>query len=318
LYSLGNEKFKQGITDEVIFSPEPNIKNASVLDSPFVSADGQTLVWTEAQGGGRVYSYRVAAGGTPTAVTPPAKVAAPAIAALGGMIAPLTNGSVALVGTTTDSAITPFLPTLAPDALPQWTRPAPLSDGAGFVISDGRGMLYAVTKRDQPRPHLTAVENKTANPIVSPLVLAGSTIVGVMRQESTDAIAGFDARAKSVFEPVPLEGRVEAGPFAVGGIVLVAAEPDGLVCIGGDGRVRWQQPPNQGFLAGPPVALGDGNLLVAYQSGIVCRLDAANGKELSRHDVGEPLAGPVVVWKTQAYLSGSDGVVHRISIPPRP
>jgi outer membrane protein assembly factor BamB len=139
-----------------------------------------------------------------------------------------------------------------------------------------------------------------------------------VRQESTDAIAGFDARAKAVFEPVPLEGRVEAGPFAVGGIVLVAAEPDGLVCLGGDGRVRWQQPPDKGFLAGPPLALPEGDLLVAYQSGVVCRLDAATGKELSRHDVGEPLAGPVCIWKSHVYLSGSDGVVHRISIPRRP
>jgi len=139
-----------------------------------------------------------------------------------------------------------------------------------------------------------------------------------MRQESTDAIAGFDSSAKPVFEPGPLEGRVEAGPFAVGGIVLVAAEPDGLVCIGNDGRVRWQQPPLNGFLAGPPLGLLEGDLLVAYQSGVVCRLDAANGKELSRHEVGEPLAGPTLVWKSHAYLAGSDGVVHRISIPPRP
>jgi outer membrane protein assembly factor BamB len=98
----------------------------------------------------------------------------------------------------------------------------------------------------------------------------------------------------------------------------VAAEPDGLVCIGGDGRVRWQQPPENGFLAGPPLALPEGDLLVAYQSGTVCRLDPATGKELSRQTIGEPLGGPICIWKSQAYLSGSDGVVHRISLPPRP
>jgi outer membrane protein assembly factor BamB len=262
----------------------------------------------------------VATGEKPTAVTPPAKLAAPAIAALGGVVAPLTNGSVALLGTASDSSVTPFLPSLVPDALPQWTRPVPLADGAGFVISDGLGAVYAVTKRDQPKPHLEKAgeKNQTLNPVVSPLVLAGSTVIGVMRQENTDAIVGFDSRAKTVFEPVPLEGRVESGPFAVGGIALVAAEPDGLVCIGGDGRVRWQQPPENGFLAGAPLALPEGDLLVAYQSGVVCRLDAATGKELSRREIGEPLAGPAVVWKSHAYLSGSDGVVHRISLPPRP
>ena len=60
------------------------------------------------------------------------------------------------------------------------------------------------------------------------------------------------------------------------------------------------------------------DLLVAHQSGLVCRLDAANGKERSRHEVGEPLAGPICLLKAQAYLSGSDGVIHRIPLPPRP
>lgn len=317
LFAVNESQFKAGMVDEAAFSPD--VKNATVLDTPFLSADGQTLVWTEAQGGGRVLSYNVSSAGKPTAVTPPAKVAAPAIAALGGVVAPLTNGSVALLGTSAEAAVTPFLPAVAPDALPQWTRPAPISDSGGFVVSDGRGAVYAVGRRDQPRLHLASVgESKTLNPIVSPLVFAGSTVMGVMRQESTDAIAGFDARAKAVFEPVPLEGRVEAGPFAVGGIVLVAAEPDGLVCLGGDGRVRWQQPPENGFLAGPPLALPEGDLLVAYQSGVVCRLDAATGKQLARHEIGEPLAGPACLWKSKVYLSGSDGAVHRISIPPRP
>jgi outer membrane protein assembly factor BamB len=317
LYAIGGDAFKTGQASETFFSPD--VKNASVLDQPFLSGDGQTLVWTEAQGGGRIFSYHVGTGGKPTSVTPPAKVAAGAIAALGGIVAPLTNGSVALLGSSSDASATPFLPPLVPEALPQWTRPAALADGAGFVISDGRGAVYAVTKRDQPKPQLIAAgESTVLNPIVSPLVLAGSTVVGVMRQESTDALAGFDSRGKSVFEPVPLEGRVEGGPFVVGGIVLVAAEPDGLVCIGGDGRVRWQQPPENGFLAGSPLALPEGDLLVAYQSGVVCRLDAATGKELSRREIGEPLAGPALIWKSQAYLSGSDGIVHRISIPPRP
>lgn len=317
LYTLSSDFFRAGQLAVAAYTPDT--KNATVLDSPFVSADGQKLVWTEAQGGGRVYSYDVARGGKPASVTPGAKLAAPAVAALDGIVAPLSNGGVALLKSSGESSITPFLPPLVPDAMPQWTRPAPMADGTGFVISDGRGSVYAVTKQEQPKPRLAlAGESKSLNPVVSPFVLAGSTMIGVVRQESTDAIAGYDSRAKPVFEPVPLEGRVEAGPFAVGGIALVAAEPDGLVCLGADGRVRWQQPAENGFLAGPPVALAEGDLLVAYQSGVVCRLDATNGKELSRQTINEPLGGPVCVWKSQAYLAGSDGVVHRISLPKRP
>jgi outer membrane protein assembly factor BamB len=211
------------------------------------------------------------------------------------------------------------MPPLVPDALPLWTKPAALADGKTFLISDGRGAVYAVTKRDGAEPHLAEVGKAETNaPIVSPLVLAGSTAIGVMRQQSTDAVAGFDGRGASAFEPVPLEGRVQSGPFAVGGLVFVAAEPDGLVCFSADGRVRWQQPPDRGVLAGPPLACPDGDLLVSYQSGMVCRLEAATGNALAQHDVGEPLSGPACIVGPHVFVAGSDGVVHRISVPPRP
>ena len=96
------------------------------------------------------------------------------------------------------------------------------------------------------------------------------------------------------------------------------AEPDGLVCIAGDGKIHWQLPPERGNLAGPPLATADGDLLVAFQSGMVCRLDAATGKELAHQDVGQPLLGPALLVGQQAVLAGSDGVIHWVSVPPRP
>jgi hypothetical protein len=251
----------------------------------------------------------------------PVQAAAPAAAFGGGVVAPLTNGSVMFVSPNpAEPRVTPFLPPLAPDALPLWTLPVVFADNATFLLSDGRGTVYAVSKRDRPQPHLASVgEPKTGSPIQSPLVLAGSTAIGIVRQERTDAIAGFDSRAAAAFEPVPLEGRVTAGPFAVGGLVLVEAEPDGLVCLASDGKIRWKQATSvHGPIAGPPLATSEGDLLVAFQSGIVCRLDAATGKELSKHDVGEPLFGPTCLQGANVYLSGSDGVVHRTSVPPRP
>ncbi len=319
LYSFANEQFQTGRAQSPVYSPPADVKNPAVLGEPFLTADGKTLAWTESQSLGRVLLQNLTSSDRPQELTPPSKLSAPAVAAFGGAVAPLANGSVVLLAPAGGSAVNPFLPQLVPEALPQWVRPVPLADGATFLIGDGTGAIYAVAKRDQPRPHLVKIDDsKTTGPIVSPLALAGSTVLAIVRQESTDAIAGFDSQAKSAFEPVPLEGRAIAGPFVVGGIAFVSAEPDGIVCIGGDGRVRWQRPTDQGFLAGPPLGLPDGDLLVALQSGIVARLDAATGKELSHHDVGEPLAGPICVWKSQAYLSGSDGVVHRVSIPPRP
>jgi outer membrane protein assembly factor BamB len=316
MYPLGNEQFAARQVEQVGLEKS----GTAIFADASSSADGQTLVWTESQAGGQAYVYDVKSGAKPAAISLPPKAIAPAVPLGAGVVVPLNNGAVALVSRdAAETKAAPFMPPLVPDALPLWTKPVSLADGKTFLISDGRGAIYAVTKRDSPQPDLAEVGRiQTNEPVVSPLVLAGSTVIGVVRQQSTDAVAGFDARGAVAFEPVPLEGRVQAGPFAAGGLAFVAAEPDGLVCFAADGRVRWQQPPDRGSLAGPPLACPDGDLLVAYQSGLVCRLDAATGNALAQHDVGEPLLGPVCIVGSQVFIAGSDGVVHRITLPPRP
>jgi outer membrane protein assembly factor BamB len=319
LYPLSNAQFEANVVQRPSF-PDGAASREIHADAS-LSADGQTLVWTESSAAGRIYFYDLGTGGKPLSFSLPAQAVAPAATFGGGAIAPLANGGVLFVpATTSGPKVAPFLPPLVPDALPRWTQPAVFADNAAFVISDGRGTVYAVSKRDRPQPHLASVgEAKTKGPIQSTLVLSGSTAIGVVHQERSDAVAGFDSRAVATFEPVPLQGRVTAGPFAVGGLVLVAAEPDGLVCLSSEGKVRWQQAANErGPIAGPPLATSEGDLLVASQSGMVCLLDAATGRELARHDVGEPLFGPTCLLGANVFLSGSDGVVHRIQIPPRP
>jgi outer membrane protein assembly factor BamB len=318
LYSLASDQFATRQTDKPAFSP--GASGAAILPVASLATNGQMLVWTESHSSGQVHLYDVKAGTTPAAVSLPAKAAASAISFSGGVLAPLANGSVVWLPPSGAAVKTaPFMPPLVPDALPLWTKPLALADDKTFLISDGRSSVYAVTKKDSPQPQLAVVgQSATSGPIVSPLVLAGSTAVGVVRQERSDAVAGFDSRGAAAFEPVPLEGRVQLGPFAVGGLAFVAAEPDGLVCLTSDGKVRWQLPPDRGNLAGPPLAIADGDLLVAYQSGNICRLDPATGKELAHHDLAEPLLGPVCLLGQQAFLAGSDGVVHRVTVPPRP
>jgi outer membrane protein assembly factor BamB len=318
LYSLRGDAMTAGQLDKTKFSPSDS--GAAIFPGARLSADGRTLVWTESPPGSRVYVYDMQTGAAPVAISLPARASANAVSLGSDLIAPLVNGSVVLLPRERSAAqVGPFLPPLVPDALPRWTQPAALADGKTFLISDGRGAVYAVARQERPQPHLAAIgESRTGDPVVSPLVLAGSTVVGVMRKESSDAIAGLDAKGASAFEPVTLEGRVEAGPFAVGGLAFVTAEPDGLVCIGSDGKARWQQPLEHGPLAGPPLALAEGDLLVVHQSGVVSRVDPATGKELASHDVGESLLGPACVLGQHAYLAGSDGTLHRVAIPPRP
>jgi outer membrane protein assembly factor BamB len=84
------------------------------------------------------------------------------------------------------------------------------------------------------------------------------------------------------------------------------------------GKVRWRQPLAHGPVAGPVLATSDGDLLVICQSGVVALLDATSGQELARQDVGAPLGGAACLLGSQVIVAGSDGVVHRMSLPVRP
>jgi outer membrane protein assembly factor BamB len=149
-------------------------------------------------------------------------------------------------------------------------------------------------------------------------VAAGTTVYGWRRGEAADTIVAIDPQALPAMAEIPVQGHVQAGPFAVGGLAFVATEPEGLLCIEAGPKIRWQKPLAKGPLAGPPLALTDGDLLVVYQAGNVCRVSADTGDELAEVNVAQPLGAAVRVLGQQVFLSGSDGVVHRVALPMRP
>jgi outer membrane protein assembly factor BamB len=313
LYSLPAKSFEEGRAEKPAFPAKSESFSQASL-----AADGQLLVWNRPQSG-QVYVYDARVAAKPIVISLPAAAAAPAVAMEGGVVAPLVDGRVVwLPLAATGVKFGPFMPPLAPDALPLWTKPVVVEGGQSFLISDGRGTVYAVAQKDQPQPHLAVIGQSPTSGAVTSLVWTGSAAIGVLRQGASDAVVGFDSRAAAAFEPLPLAGRVEAGPFAVGGLALVVAEPDGLVCLTSEGNIRWKQALQRGPLAGSPLALGDGDVLVVYQAGDVCRIDAVSGKELACHEMGQPLLGPACIFESNVYLSGSDGVVHRVWVPPRP
>lgn len=322
LFTLTGEQLKGGIVDTPTFSPPPG-SGPAILPTACSSADGQTLVWTEAREGGRLFEYNVAAGGAPTATELPAGAAASAPAQLWGgrLLTALTSGGLALLDSKTGAqSVQPFLPPLAPDAIPRWTRPAILPDEGSCLISDGRRAVYRVTLNNQPQPHLAmSVEVPTEPPVVSPIVAAGGTLYGWKRGEAADTIIAFDPPSLPAVAELPLQGHVQAGPFAVGGLMFLTSEPEGLICVEAGPKIRWQKSLAHGPLAGPPLGLADGDLLVIYQSGVICRVSAETGEELAPPlEVAQPLGAAARVFGPNVFLSGSDGVVHRVTVPARP
>ena len=315
LYSLGNDQFAAKLVQRPAF---PRVTRAvpSHADAS-LSTDGQTLVWTESSAVGSVYFYELKTGGKAhIRFRCRRRHAAPAAAFGGGAIAPLTNGSVMFVS---PNSAEPKVDSVLASARSRCLAPV---DSACRLrrqrdVPDQRWPRHRLCRVETRSPAAAIgrklARQKPSGPIHSPLVLAGSTAIGIMRQERSDAIAGFDSRAAAAFEPVPLEGRVTAGPFAVGGLVFVAAEPDGLVCFSGDGKIRWQQATSlHGPIAGPPLATTRGRFARCFS--IRHRLPARRGDRQgafqARHR--RTAARSVVPSGANVYLSGSDGVVHRI------
>ena len=322
LFSLRLEQLRGGAVDQPAFAGQ-DLSGIAILPDVARSADGQTLIWTETSAGGRVYSYQTGSSTPPTATPLPeasAEAAAAAQMLAGKLLVPLTRGSVVLLESSTGKqAAQAFVPALMPGTVPRWTRPVVQADGGGFLISDGLGLLYSVALKTEPQPRLVRVnETRTDAPLIALVGSAGGTVFGLMRGESGDSIAGFDPRGGAAFAPLPLQGRVQNGPFSLGGLLLAAAEPGGLLCIETPGKQRWRVPLERGPLAGPPLACENGDLLVMHQTGIVCRLDSATGKELAAGDVGQPLGDAARIVGSDLFLGGSDGVLHRLPLPPRP
>jgi hypothetical protein len=319
LFQLSGELLKGGIVDAPSF-PLPRGSGPAILPETTLSADGGKLLWAETQQGGRVFAYDLASGAVPVdSPLPDAAAAAVAPPQLMGqrLLVPTSSGSVALLDAGSGmQSVQPFLPPLMPGQLPLFTRPAVLGDETSFLITDGRRALYRVGLKDQPQPHLAlSTEVPTELPITSPLAIAGGLVYGVKRGEAADSLVAIDPAALPEMNELPLQGRVESGPHVLGGLVLLAAEPEGLVCIEAGPKIRWQQPLAHGPLAGPPLAVGEGELLLIHQSGIVRRLSAESGEELASLDAGQPLGPAARVLGAQLFLTTSDGVVQRVALP---
>lgn len=281
---------------------------------PGPSFDGKQLVWSPVAGN-LAFVYDTAARSSVRSIDLPAAAAALVTILNRGIVAPLVDGRVLwLSADQSPASSATFLPPLVPASLPRWQQPLPLPDGLGFLLSDGRNSVYAVRAQAKNQSRLQKAGEFNSPGPISSLVWAGDTAIGVASLATSDVILGLDARAQPRFDPVPLAGRVLAGPYSVGGLAFVFAEPDGLVCCNSEGQLKWKQPQSRGPLAGRPLPLPAGDVLLAYQSGDCCRIDPATGQERAHVSLGEPLLGAPVVVNANVYLSGSDSVVHRVTL----
>ncbi len=319
VFSLGSANLSGGVVDAPAF-PLAQESSGTIFPEIAVSSDGSQAVWTQAPPGRRAFAFDVAAGSPPIPLIS-AEIDDQTVAAAEfwgtSAVAPHKSGRVELLSLATGKPVAlPFIPALSPSESPAWTRPAVLADGSGFVIGDGKQMLYRVVLKEQPRANLAAAKEQPFDqPLASNLATAGDTVYGLVKGPTGDVVIAIDPQSLTQSAKWPLSGRAQFGPEAVAGRVYVASEADGIFCMDAGQKLLWQKPLSHGPLAGPPVAVGSGELLLLYQDGTLARISAESGEELAALQLAEPLGRGAAVLDRQVLASTADGVLLVTPLP---
>jgi outer membrane protein assembly factor BamB len=104
------------------------------------------------------------------------------------------------------------------------------------------------------------------------------------------------------------------GPRRVGNRVMLTTDKGKLFCLDDRQELLWQVDSPYGPLAGMPWEAGDSYVL-ASQRGVVWRVDAATGKELSKVEAGCPLGTGVADLGGRLFVGSADGCVYEVKMP---
>ena len=205
----------------------------------------------------------------------------------------------------------PFQPKLGGDNRPHWQDPVAIDDKSALIY-DGRRMLYLLGVKQQPKPHLAALDQVELDAhLVSPLAVVGRTAFAVDEKNFLRPIA---LPGLTPGKSVPIEGKCVWGPAAIGGRLLLGTDDDKLLCFDVAGKLLWKKALLYGPLAGKPLEVGD-DFIFASITGVVWRVEAASGEELAKLETGYPLAAGAVLLGEGLLLSGHDGTLYLVDQP---
>ena len=316
VFSISSEQLKAGIVDTPAH-PLPQGSSGSIWPELSLSGDGQTVAWTETRPAGRAFVYDLASGAAPQTAALPGVAATAGLLWGRNVLVPLESGEVSLLDPASGRpAALPFQPQLNPDAVAAWTRPALLADGSTAVIGDGRGKMYRVSQKPQPKPHLAAsAEQAVSVEIRGALATAGDTVYGLTRTDSGNKVVAIDAQTLELGAHWDLADQPLFPIASVDGLALVATEADGLLCLEAGQKLRWKVALAHGPLAGPPLSAGAGELILLYQDGTLSRIKSDTGEETAQVNLGEPLGRAACRVGQQVFVSTSDGGIELVRLP---
>jgi hypothetical protein len=132
--------------------------------------------------------------------------------------------------------------------------------------------------------------------------LAAKEVIAAQRLDGqAQEIAGADVKKIRHYDELVAEGL----------------SPLRLICLDDQGRLLWETalPADRGALCGEPAA-AEGGFVLASRFGIVWKIRAQSGEEVSQLATGQPLAaGPLAINGTQLVLTGRDATLHVAALP---
>ena len=101
-----------------------------------------------------------------------------------------------------------------------------------------------------------------------------------------------------------------AGPTCIGEVVVLITDRGDVVGLDRTLAQAWKTPLAHAAPAGDLIASESG-LMLACQTGWLCRLDSRSGQDVAAVDLGQPLAGTPLVVGDDVIVSTTDGAIRR-------
>jgi len=241
----------------------------------------------------------------------PFPLACPPVGFGNGLLAPCQVGQVFLLDPLSgENLVEPFQPRIEAGVKLQWRRPVVSGDNE-IILADAAGIVYRVGVKKTPKPHFAELAHADLDqPIVSPLATLDGTVYLV---DGGDSLVALELPKLSRGKDRLLGDKCTWGPARVGDCLMLATDEE-LLCLGADGKLRWQIILPYGRPVGTPAVVGD-KYLFASATGVVWAVEAAGGKESASLELGRPLATGPVVLSDQLLLGGHDGTLYLVKQP---
>ncbi|MGL4514853.1 MAG: PQQ-binding-like beta-propeller repeat protein [Lacipirellulaceae bacterium] len=249
--------------------------------------------------------------------TLPAKLAAEPAPFGDGWLAPLDLGQVLLLSATGDPLATPFQPPLAPGRKVMW-RPVGVGELEGqpvAVLADDVDSVYCVGLAAGDAPvlqQLGAQRLDGLRPETRVAIVRGIAIIGL----SENQLGIFPLPGVEGPGLVPLDGRIEWGPFTAGDLAFVVTAKGELLAVTVEGkpRVVWRAKLGEGEPVGLPLAT-QGRVLVATRQGVIHSFGLRDGAPAEPIDLGQPLGSGPVAYGQRLLAASGDGSLLVIRFP---